>query len=142
MRILLYLFCIELVVGATSGCTRTAGQEFDISAAKNIHVNSTDMMTVERYLGPPLNRQSIHGKETWYYSFVNSSAAPTAKAFIPLVGPMMQGAYTGNVDSRSVSITFDRNIVASCVITTSSNKSNDALIGSYSGNTVQKNCDE
>jgi hypothetical protein len=142
MRIHVYLLAILLVLATTSGCTRTVGQEFDVSAAKNIHVGSTNMTTVEQYLGPPLNRESLRGQEIWHYNFVRSTAKPTATAFIPLVGPMMQGAYTGNVDSQTIDIRFNRNIVSSCLLTTSSKQSNDALVQNYSGNIVQRNCDE
>lgn len=132
-----------LLLFALSGCTRDVGQKFDVSGASNIHVGVSDMEAVQRYLGPPPGRSKAYGVENWSYQYTHVDVAPTATAFIPYVGPMLQGAYKSNTSSQSVSVTFRGNIVESCTLIVSSGKSSDAMmIGRGGVNSSETgNCD-
>lgn len=134
-----------LLLFALSGCSRDFGQKFDVSGASNIHVGVSDMEAVQRYLGPPRQQSKAYGAEVWSYQYTHVDVAPTAIAFIPIYGTMLQGAYKSNTSSQSVSVIFRGNIVESCTLIVSSGKSSDAGVASLGLSGVNssetRNCD-
>ena len=104
-------------------CTSQQGHDFAVNNTDQIKVGVTDKVTVERLLGPPLNKSIKGPDETWVYSY--SATDTTAGAvmgggmMVPIVGPLI---YMGGLntpitsDQREVTITFRKDTVQTCVV--------------------------
>src|SRR5450631_3453428 len=103
-----------------ASCGVSSGQKFPIENARNIRPGVTDKAAVVRYLGQPVGRNNIYGKETWQYSSLNIGTNMGPQAFVPIVGPFLPGAVGSTSDSRSVTVEFNGDIVARCTLYTSS----------------------
>ena len=101
-----------------AGCSSSAGQQFSTDAAKQIHAG-TSKSAVENLLGPPLSRNMVKGEETWQYTYFASNNSYSPTTFIPYVN-MVAGGVATTTASKTISIRFRGESVASCTINISS----------------------
>ncbi len=113
------------------GCGTTTGRDFTVGSATNIHPGVTTREQVVGYLGQPYTRATNNGAETWTYTYSAFNPRLGAQAFVPFVGGMLPGAFNADTQSRSVNVTFERGIVATCQMSTSSGQSSSG--GGFAG---------
>ena len=116
------IFAIAFVVGLAA-CSTTSGRNFNVESAGQIHPGLTTKNQVVDYLGQPYTQEASNGAETWAYTYALLDPKVGAQAFVPFVGGLLPGAFGADTKSRSVRITFDKSVVATCQMSASSGQS-------------------